>query len=57
MIAHRYGCSCERCRTLAAAVSAENPDGTPFFTHTELLQLAAEPGDDDPELVWFDDAK
>ena len=56
MVAHPYSCRCERCRTLAAAIGAQNPDGSYFFTDEELFQLAAEDGDADPEIVWFDDS-
>jgi len=49
---HVYGCKCERCRRLAAAICATNPDGSPFFTDAELEKLAREEGDDDPTLEW-----
>ncbi len=54
MIIHHLDCGCPRCKALHAAFAATNPDGSDFFTDDELAQLAAEPGDDDPELVWAD---
>ena len=46
-----------RKRDLAAAIAAKNPDGSYFYSDAELENLAAEPGDDDPELTWYGASK
>jgi hypothetical protein len=37
---HDYGCHCQQCKSMIAAITAENPDGTPFFSEAELYALS-----------------
>lgn len=52
---HDYGCSCARCKAMAAAIAAQGADGNYFFSEAELLELSERewpgcPGN--PELRW-----
>ncbi len=40
--AHSDSCRCDSCRSMAAAITAQNPDGSYFFSDDELLKLAEE---------------
>ena len=37
---HAYGCRCSQCVGMAAAIGAQNPDGSYFFTDEELFELS-----------------
>lgn len=37
---HDYGCECERCRAMIAAIIAKDADGNYFFSDAELLVLS-----------------
>jgi hypothetical protein len=37
---HAYGCQCQQCRAMAAAIGAMTPAGDYFFTDSELAKLA-----------------
>ncbi len=37
---HEYGCQCERCRAMIAAILAKDNDGDYFFTDEELRALS-----------------
>jgi hypothetical protein len=37
---HAYGCRCEQCVGMAAAICATNPDGSNFFSDAELEAIA-----------------
>jgi len=37
---HPYDCTCDRCHSMAAAISARNSDGSYFYTDAELFALA-----------------
>lgn len=39
---HEYGCDCQRCRDLIAAIVATWPNGEYVFTDEELKQLSEE---------------
>jgi hypothetical protein len=38
--AHACGCVCTQCRAMAAAIAAEKPDGSAFYTDKELVELS-----------------
>ena len=46
---HDYGCTCRQCRAMIAAIAAEDPDGTPFFSERELYELALRNNEPMPE--------
>jgi len=39
-LVHEWGCKCERCRNLIAAMLAQTSDGEYFFTDEEIQELA-----------------
>lgn len=41
LIPHDYMCPCEQCKGMAAAIMAQNPDGSYFYSEEELKQMAS----------------
>ena len=40
---HAYRCECSECRAMVAAISAQNADGSYFFSDDELEELLTTP--------------
>jgi hypothetical protein len=47
--AHAYSCRCSKCRSMAAAIGAQKPDGTYFFNDDELFGLGTANTPDPPD--------
>ncbi|GAC1495748.1 MAG: hypothetical protein NVS1B6_00180 [Steroidobacteraceae bacterium] len=51
---HSYSCRCSRCRNMAAAIGAQNADGSYAFTEPELEQLSMT-GEDPPDAEFLEE--